>query len=149
MLLKVQACIYSKLKCIYKLIHVHVHVRTAAKAELTTHSRIRPAVAKSLWWHTRGTRREQGEARDELAVDLAKGALRVGECCGELKQGWTQAAACEVVCRERQEAGRELLRVCVRAWCEVTDGLPAGAARWEMLWRRGVECQLSRRLIYA
>ena len=93
-----------------------------------------------------GDPREQGAARKELAVDLAKGALRVGECCGELKQGWTQAAAREVVWRERQEAGRELLRVCVRAWREVADGLPAGAARWEMLWRRGVDCQLSRRL---
>ena len=37
--------------------------------------------------------------------------------------------------------------MCVRAWREVADGLPAGAAKWEMQWRRGVDCQLARRLV--
>ena len=94
-----------------------------------------------------GDPREQEAARRELAGHLAKGAIHVGECCGELKQGWIQAAEREVAWRERQEAGRELLRVCMRAWREVADGLPAGAAKWEMQWRRGVDCQLARRLV--
>ena len=65
---------------------------------------------------------------------------------GVLFSGTEPPPSNEVTWRAQQEEGRELLRVCVRAWREATDGLPAGAAKWEMAWRRGVTCQLSRRL---
>ena len=48
----------------------------------------------------------------------------------------------------RGEAGRELLRVCVRAWREVADGALAGAARWAQRWQRAGDCALGRRLTF-
>ena len=39
-----------------------------------------------------------------------------------------------------------LLRLCVRAWREVADGIPANSAKFAQQWRRGEDCALARRL---
>ena len=56
----------------------------------------------------------------------------------------------EVARREACEAGREVLRLCVRAWRECADGVRARAAAWEQRWERAGrgsgECALAARL---
>jgi len=91
---------------------------------------------------------QEAAARKELAEELADLVVAVGECCTEVRNGWREAAAAEVDWRERQEAGRERLRLVLRAWREATDGLQAGAAAWEQRWRRGEECGLGKRLAF-
>ena len=39
------------------------------------------------------------------------------------------------------------MRVCLRAWREVADGVQAGAAAFEQRWRREEDCALARRLV--
>ena len=56
-----------------------------------------------------------------MAKELAAWALLLVQGCGDLRCGWRDAAAREVERRERREASRELLRVCMRAWREVAD----------------------------
>ena len=52
-----------------------------------------------------------------------------------------------VAWRERREAGRDMhLRLCLRAWREVADGVPANRAKFAQQWRRGEDCALARRL---
>ena len=89
----------------------------------------------------------EGRVREALADELASGAIGVGACCHALQQLWTRAAQRAVAWRERREAGRDmLLRLCVRAWREVADGIPANRAKFAQQWRRGEDCALARRL---
>ena len=85
--------------------------------------------------------------RETLADELASAAVGVGECCHALQQLWTRAAQRAVAWRERREAGRDMhLRLCLRAWREVADGIPANRAKFAQQWRRGEDCALARRL---
>ena len=47
---------------------------------------------------------------------------------------WRDMTRAAVDARERMDAGRGMMRLIVRAWREVTDGLRAGAAKWEQRW---------------
>ena len=67
-------------------------------------------------------------ARDELGAKLANNCSVVGLCCRGLLDKWNEVAAPEVEWRERSEAMREVLRVIVRSWREMTDGVRANAA---------------------
>ena len=67
-------------------------------------------------------------ARDELGAKLANNCSVVGLCCKGLLDKWNEVAAPEVEWRERGEAMREVLRVIVRSWREMTDGVRANAA---------------------
>ena len=97
-----------------------------------------------------GDAREEERAREELAVRLAGSAVAIGEWCRHAQGGWQQAAQGEIAWREALEAQREMLRVCMRAWREVADGVQAGAARFEQVWARGPpSCRLARRLTFS
>ena len=47
---------------------------------------------------------------------------------------WRDMTRAVVDARERMDAGRGMMRLIVRAWREVTDGIRAGAAKWEQRW---------------
>ena len=65
--------------------------------------------------------REEERARHEMAEELAELAVKAGFMQHNCRRAWQRAAADEVDWRERQEAGREVLRVVLRAWREVCD----------------------------
>ena len=83
-----------------------------------------------------------------LADALAPHRVWVGQHCADMRDAWRGASAAAVAWREAQEAGRELLRVCMRAWREVADGELAGAARGAQRWQRAGDCALGRRLAF-
>jgi len=56
-----------------------------------------------------------------------------------IRDAWKARARRELARREAMEAGRDVARVILRAWREVTDGIRAGAARWEQDWAAGSE----------
>ena len=85
-------------------------------------------------------------ARDVLADDLAERAVEVGVISEALRRQWVTAAQRTVAWRERREAGRGMMRLCMRAWREVVDGLPAGASAFDQRWRRADDCELARKL---
>ena len=77
---------------------------------------------------------------------LAAHVEQVGTAYSGLRGRWQRATEREVQRRERHEAGRGLLRLCMRAWREAADRVPAGAARFDQRWARGDDCPLARRL---
>ena len=98
--------------------------------------------------HGAGDASDEGQARKELADELGSMAVSVGKHCADLVCGWRDAAAAAVARRKRREEGRELLRVCMRAWHEVSEGVRAFAAEFDQAFARG-ECTLARRLVFA
>jgi len=68
----------------------------------------------------------------------------------ELKTAWCTGTAPEVKRRERFENGRGTLRTILRAWREVTDGVPANAAKWDQRWKEAESdvggCKLAMRV---
>ena len=55
----------------------------------------------------------------------------------------------EVAQRERMDTGRGMLRLIIRAWREVTDGIRAGAAKWDQRWTATeIGSPLARRLAF-
>ena len=94
--------------------------------------------------------RDEAAAQEELAGALARGAIYLGKRDAAMRRAWEETAAREVTWRARQEVGRGLLRVCMRAWREVTDGVPARAAAWQQRWEQGGPdtCKLARRLTF-
>ena len=121
---------------------------TAADAYLSAGPRARELLPSGEWdafhrvvgadianpdWPVSGTgdASEESTARKELAKRLAGMVSAVGLAVDNMRCAWQHAAAKEVEWRERQEAGRSVLRVCMRAWHEVAEGIPAGRAAWE------------------
>ena len=99
------------------------------------------------WPAVGGTSMEQvKQAREDLARALAPLAIEVGGACEDMRCQWRAAAQHEVARRDEREAHRGWLRVCMRAWREASDGLPAGAAAFDQRWARGEDCALARRL---
>ena len=95
------------------------------------------------------TSEEEAAARRELARDLLKQAYQVGECCDRMRRGWREASHAAVRWRAQAEEGRAMLRLVLRAWREVRDGVRAGTAGWEARWAEDVEmCTLARRLSF-
>ena len=74
-------------------------------------------------------------------------AIGVGGCMQRCLRGWECKAAGVVDLRETLETSREWLRLTLRAWREVTDGVPAHAAAFAQRWRRG-EAKLAARLTF-
>ena len=65
--------------------------------------------------------------REVLARRLAECIVEgVGMSCAHMQRGWRDASRPVVEWRERREAGRGLMRVCLRAWREMADGARGG-----------------------
>ena len=95
-----------------------------------------------------GDARTAAAERDELAATLATHIVEgAGVSCARVQRGWRDETRSVVSRRERREAGRGLMRVCMRAWREVADGVLAGAAAFEQRWRREEDCALAQRLV--
>ena len=87
---------------------------------------------------------EAEAARDKIIVTEFMGLVRLAS---ELRTAWRDAAAPRVQWRDRREASRGIMRVIVRAWRELTDGMRAGTARWEGHWSSSdAHAPLARRL---
>jgi len=103
------------------------------------------------WALTDGTSaREEQLAREELAEEVALQLGCVDRCADKARLEWIRKSEGTVAWREQLEQGRHFLRLCMRAWREVADGVRARAAKWEQRWR-GAEagsgdCVLARRL---
>ena len=102
-------------------------------------------------WRMHGDDAEQEEiARAALASDLTKRAKHVGIVAHDMLCAWQSAAEKEVSWRERQEAGRSVLRVVMRSWHEAAEGVKAGRAEWQQSKDRSRagsgECKLARKL---
>ena len=99
-----------------------------------------------------GDDEQEQRARDELADKLAKMVVAVGAWPIGAQARWQSAAAREVAWREGVEASRGILRLCLRAWRELKDGIQAGTAAWEQRWGRSLsgsgECALACRLTF-
>ena len=93
------------------------------------------------WPLAQGTDAEQlTRAREELAGVLAPCAIAVGAECEDMRRQWHAATRREVARRDERDANRDWLRLCMRAWREVADGVPAGAAAFDQRWARGEGC---------
>ena len=92
------------------------------------------------------------QARDALADRLAKAIIAAGEWPVAAQAHWQRQAAREMAWREGVDGARETLRVCIRAWRELSDGTRAGTAAWEQRWARSLvgsgECALASRLVF-
>ena len=90
-----------------------------------------------------------GTPLTQSVVDALAG---VNAAVCELKTAWKNATARTVRRREGLEGARGTLRVILRAWREVADGVPAAAAKWEQEWedaRAGAGgCVLASRLAF-
>ena len=124
-----------------------VRARAAAEAWEAYHAVVAGDLPNVDWPAVGGTSVEQiKQAREELAGALAPLAIAVGGACEDMRCQWREAAQREVARRDEREANREWLRVCMRAWREASDGLPAGAAAFDQRWARGEDCALARRV---
>ena len=85
-----------------------------------------------------GDGEHEQRSRDELAEKLAKMVVAVGAWPIGAQARWRAASAREVAWREGVEESRGVLRLCLRAWRELTDGVRAGAAAWEQRWQRSL-----------
>ena len=84
--------------------------------------------------------------RSQLADALAPHIVEIGTTCTALRLAWRDAATKEVAWREAQEQGRELARLCIRAWREVTDDALAGKPNRAHRWSDPARYTLARRL---
>jgi len=100
---------------------------SASDAEWRAYQRVIAADLPSVDWMVSGSAdaTEERKARDDLAKEVAGLVVLVGAECTEALCAWQSAAAAEVIWREDSEAWRERLRVIMRAWREITDGMPA------------------------
>ena len=107
-------------------------------------------LASPTWLSGQGDACEfESLARLELAKELVGKAVAVGTCCDSLRWGWREASQATIKWREEAEAGRGMLRLALRAWREVRDGVQAGTARWEArLERDDAEGALARRVMF-
>lgn len=113
--------------------------------------------------HSDGTEGERQRAK--LTAELAELAIELGEVIQDTKAEWQEAAAKELRWRENgRDGGYERARVMLRAWRELTDGIPAHAAKFDQRWEaaqpvtRGAsggrvdtangDCRLAARLIF-
>ena len=79
-------------------------------------------------------------------VEVWGDLLRAAE---NVRIAWRNMTRHTVLDRERLEAGRGMLRLIIRSWREVTDGVRAGAARWAQRWAASdIGNPLARRLCF-
>ena len=123
-----------------------VRARAAAEAWEAYHAVVAGDLPNVDWPAVGGTSAEQiKQAREELAGALAPLAIAVGGACEDMRCQWREAAQREVARRDERTANRPWLRLCMRAWREASDGLPAGAAAFDQRWERGEDCALAQR----
>ena len=91
---------------------------------------------------------DEPSPRSQLAAALAAPLVEVGKTCTSLRLAWRDAAIKEVGWREAREHGRELMRLCLRAWREVADGTPTGARMQPHRWTDPARYTLARRLLF-
>ena len=124
-----------------------VRAHAAAEAWEAYHAIVAGDLPNVDWPAIGGTSMEQiKQAREQLAGSLAPLAIAVGGQCEDMRCQWREAAQREVARRDEREANRGWLRLCMRAWREASDGLPAGAAEFDQRWARGEDCALARRV---
>ena len=139
--------------------HAYAGARRADRAQqpaATWHAfhRVAGGDLEAVDWPVHGALDEESAARAvrDLADALAGRACAVGAAEAGLREAWRASSAAEVEWRDRQEAGRGVLRVCLRAWREVTDKVCAGAAKWAQEWAESGPdagtCALARRLAF-
>ena len=76
-----------------------------------------------------------GGSREVLPAHvLVEHVAKAAAAAAALRATWKLRARRELERREAMENGRDVMRVILRAWREVADGIPAGAARWEQDW---------------
>ena len=61
----------------------------------------------------------------------------------EIRIAWQMASAVRAQRRANFEAGREVVRVVLRAWREAADTVRAGAAKWDHHWYSSAAQHLS------
>ena len=90
---------------------------------------------------------EEKEYWEEMKASIQKGWLAILENAGEMRLVWAGATAKVRERRAAEEAARGVMRLLMRAWREIVDAVPAGAAQWDQRWAAGRGCQLGRRLV--
>lgn len=97
-----------------------------------------------------GGRMDEKLQRAHLASTLGEITTMIAFYVSGTRDAWAHAAQPEVRRRLAMEGGRDVMRVLMRAWKEVADGVQAGAAKWEGRWaqaRAGAGgCELGSRL---
>ena len=75
---------------------------------------------------------------------------RVAEAAGEMRTAWVESTRAVTARRARLDAAFGVARLCLRAWRELVDTVPAGAAKFKQRYdeaeRYGYGCKLARRL---
>ena len=88
-----------------------------------------------------------------LDEQLVAAHRRVVMAADEVRTAWVEATRAVTARRARLDAAFGVARVCLRAWREVTDNVPAGAAKFRQRYddaeRYGHGCRLARRLHFA
>ena len=127
--------------------------RVCDEAGYAAYQRVAAVDLENAGWSVSGagaTSELEKTARIELAKELFEMATAVSMCSDDLRWGWREASRDAVKWREEAEAGREMLRLVLRAWREVRDGVQAGTAKWEARWEHdAAECALARRVRFS
>ena len=107
----------------------------ASDHEWRQYDRVAAADLERPDWPMQGDTPEGRQvARKEFAKRLAAGVVALGSEMRDVMHAWEAAAARERRWRELGETQRMGLRVYMRAWRELADGVPAHAASWEQKW---------------
>ena len=80
------------------------------------------------------TPEEEREHNKLLDVSLTEEWGALLSAAEDVRICWRDMTRAVVDTRERMDSGRGMMRLIVRAWREVTDGIRAGAAKWEQRW---------------
>ena len=85
-------------------------------------------------------------ARGELVSAVARGLSAVSAGAYSMRSEWARKGRKEYERRTGVSEMSEVLRVMIRAWRELADGVRAGAAQWDGRWKMGKGYLLARRL---
>ena len=101
-------------------------------------------------WLGMGEDNKEIKERRELTKDLVGPWIALLEEMEQVRIRWKECSIKEVTRRNNMEKGRETLRLIMRAWREVADGVKAGATKWDGRWeeaeKNNIGCTLSRKL---
>ena len=104
------------------------------------------------WICATGDAAAEKEARLQLEKAVTISWQDILQAATNLRSIWREASAAEVARRARLEEGRGIMRVLLRAWREVGDGVRANATKWDGRWEASVQsghgCALARRLSF-
>ena len=124
-----------------------IDVRTPAEWESVR--RVLAAHLPAPDWLSPHDEGDQGMRRllDEQLVATHR---RVAEAAGEMRVAWVEATRAVTARRAKLDSAFGVARVCLRAWRELVDTVPAGAAKFKQRYddaeRYGYGCKLARRL---